>query len=405
MAFHRGAVRALDELGLLERVDVVSTVSGGSVFGAGWMCAIRDGRSTQSYVEGLEPVLKRGFVRPALLSLRILELLLPGRTRSTRIAQTFDEILTGRKALGELPQRPLLCMNTTVLNHGQVGRFSRGGFSCLDVGTRNASGGYPEVPVSVTVGFAAAASAAFPFGLPPLRLAKKALGPAALTGRLQGHGSLVLTDGGVLENLGVQTLMSSGRFGARHLIVSDAGTHEGAWQPSILGRLVNLGAFTLASDDLSRLVSVMNSKQNRSMRQLVTLQIGAVDPPSGDRLLLFVRIDQTWARFLCDIPQRRRRELAKGGAVPPQDAPPAHLESFLQGAGVDLGRARALYEEMGGDASASRVNEVGTNFTGLSGDVLRALRLHAEWQMHAANAIYGPLPAQTPISKRADAAE
>ena len=43
-------------------------------------------------------------------------------------------------------------------------------------------------------------------------------------------------------------------------------------------------------------------------------------------------------------------------------------------------------------AAAARANAVGTNFTGLSTrsdcDILAA---HAEWQVHATNAIYGPL--------------
>ena len=34
MAFHLGCLRALDRLGLLRRIDVLSTVSGGSVIGA-----------------------------------------------------------------------------------------------------------------------------------------------------------------------------------------------------------------------------------------------------------------------------------------------------------------------------------------------------------------------------------
>ncbi|MFX7902604.1 patatin-like phospholipase family protein, partial [Acinetobacter baumannii] len=34
MAFHLGCLRALNQLGLLDRIDVLSTVSGGSVIGA-----------------------------------------------------------------------------------------------------------------------------------------------------------------------------------------------------------------------------------------------------------------------------------------------------------------------------------------------------------------------------------
>ena len=36
-AFHRGTLQALMELKLVDGVEVVSTVSGGSLFGAAWM--------------------------------------------------------------------------------------------------------------------------------------------------------------------------------------------------------------------------------------------------------------------------------------------------------------------------------------------------------------------------------
>ena len=36
MAFHLGCLRALQDRGILEKVQVVSTVSGGSVIGAAW---------------------------------------------------------------------------------------------------------------------------------------------------------------------------------------------------------------------------------------------------------------------------------------------------------------------------------------------------------------------------------
>src|SRR5206468_1503671 len=129
-----GVLRALGELDLLRRVDRVSTVSGGSVFGAAWMAARAAGCDDARFLDDLQRALERGFVRPALVNWRSLLIPLPGYTRSDRLAETFDaEILRGKR-LEDLPERPLLCLNTTVLNHGQVGRFSRGGFSCRDVG-------------------------------------------------------------------------------------------------------------------------------------------------------------------------------------------------------------------------------------------------------------------------------
>lgn len=396
MAFHRGTLRALHELGMVEDIDVVSTVSGGSVFGAAWACAVAEGRSTPSFIDGLAPILARGFLWPALLSPRALQILLPWRNRTHRLAETFDDLLTGNRKLGDLPSRPLLCMNATVLNHAAVARFSRGGLSCDWVGERDSSGSYPEHPLDRTVGFAAAASAAFPFGLPPLTLPARELLP--LQEEIREHRELVLTDGGVLENLGVQVLLRSRRFGAQHLIVSDAGVAERAWRPSLWGRIWNLGAFALTHDTLARLLTVMNDKQNKSMRQLTLRDVGALDAPDASRRLWFVRVHQRRSAFLESIPQSRLRAIARdGAAVPEPGSAAAEVARFLAEQGVDLSRADALYTDMGGDEGATRANAVATGFTGLDASELRTLELHAAWQVHACCAVYGRLVETTPL--------
>jgi NTE family protein len=390
MAFHRGTVRALCELGVVDSIDVLSTVSGGSIFAAAWLCARADRQDTPAFLDRLEAVLARGFIRPALLSPRIFELLLPGRNRTHRLAQTFDEIFTGGRRLADLPARPLLVLNTSVLNHAATGRFSQGGFSCRSVGPLEESGSYPETPLDVTVGFAAAASAAFPFGLPPLPLPVRGL--PDLTEPIQGQRKLLLTDGGVLENLGAERLLRSGRFRAHDLIVSDAGTADGAWQPSFLGRLKNFFVFALSRDTLERLLNVMNGKENKSMRQITVHEVGAVDPPEPDRLLWFARVDQSWNRFVRAIPQARRRAIAgPSRAVPGPGATAAEVEKFLLDHGVCLDDARSRYEEMGGDAAVKRANGVGTGLRGLPRDIIQLLERHAAWQVHACRRIYGAI--------------
>lgn len=392
IAFHRGTLRALDELGVASRIEVVSTVSGGSVFGAAWMCAAASDTPLDRFLASLVPVLERGFVWPALLSPKALKVIFPGHTRTHRLAETFDELLTGRRKLRELPERPRLCLNATALNHGAVARFSRDGLSCDGVGERERSGSYPMHEIEwLTVGWAAAASAAFPFGLPPLSLAARHLPP--LSGSIRGHRQIVLTDGGVLENLGVQTLLRSRRFGTRHIIVSDAGTAEKAWEPSLVGRVLSFGAFALTHDTLFRLLMVMNDKQNKSMRQIAMREFGAMDLPDSGRSLWFVRIDQTWDRFVRGIPQLRRREIAGPDSVPAEDAPAEAVEEFLRDHGVRLDEARERYREMGGDSGAKRANDVATQFTGLARLDIDVLADHASWQVHACHAVYGSFAA------------
>src|SRR5678815_1646061 len=120
----------LHELGLIDAIDVVSTVSGGSVFGGAWMCSRLTGVNTETFLKSLRPPLEQGFIRPALFSVRALKMLKPGFNRTHRLAEVFGDELLDNRNFDELPQRPLLCLNVSVLNHAMPARFSRGGFSC-----------------------------------------------------------------------------------------------------------------------------------------------------------------------------------------------------------------------------------------------------------------------------------
>ncbi len=72
-AFHRGTLRALDEIGLLRRIDVVSTVSGGSLFGAAWLAARARGESDEAFLAKMGKELQRGFVRRSIRPLGLLK--------------------------------------------------------------------------------------------------------------------------------------------------------------------------------------------------------------------------------------------------------------------------------------------------------------------------------------------
>lgn len=63
IAFHLGCLRALDRAGLLDRIDSLSTVSGGSVIGALYPCHEDDFTAFESRINAL---LKQGLIRPTL---------------------------------------------------------------------------------------------------------------------------------------------------------------------------------------------------------------------------------------------------------------------------------------------------------------------------------------------------
>ena len=127
------------------------------------------------------------------------------------------------------------------------------------------------------------------------------------------------------------------------------------------------------------------------MREIAMYEVGAIVPPARGRRVLFVRIDQNWDHFILGIPHTRLRELA-GGNEPPTNPSVQTLEEFLATTGVDLAQAKELFTSMRGSEGVARANAVGTNFTGLSQEECSVLDLHAQWQVHAAHAVYGPLP-------------
>jgi NTE family protein len=388
MAFHRGTLRALHELKVAEQVNVVSTVSGGSVFGAAWLC--RKG-TTPEFLDGLTGFLKEGFIGPALASPKVLKILLPGFTITHRMAEVFSERLLQNRRLEELPDNPLLCLNSSVMNHAMPGRFSREGFSCEGVGKpiKDPSGNphYPEVPLTKrNLGFGVAASACFPFALPPLRLGADELLP--FEGRLERQKALYLTDGGVLENLGVERLLSDSRFSSKHIIVSDAGVRDPTWSPSLRDRFLSFGAYLMARQTLFRLLTMMNNKEVKVEWQYLFAHVVAAQSATMERQLWIARIDQTWEHFFTSIPEQRLRELSKDGKLPDEPVTAAGVVKFLVDNGVDLEPALKHYDE--GDYDRS--NAVGTNFTGLSEDDINALERHALWQIYACRAVYGPIP-------------
>src|SRR5690242_16413769 len=66
IAFHLGCLRALKHLGLLDRVLVLSTVSGGSVIGA---CFHAHGGDFESFEAKVRAVLTKGLVGPMVRQL------------------------------------------------------------------------------------------------------------------------------------------------------------------------------------------------------------------------------------------------------------------------------------------------------------------------------------------------
>lgn len=239
MAFHLGCLRTLQTVGLLDRADVLSCVSGGSVIGA--IYVTHDG-AFESFDKKVQETLRCGLVRPALrtavtslegiraticrlglLRRRVVHLLgwpirlvwavimrflgvrpadrdvrtIPRRyaSRTTILEETIDRLLFHGKTLKDISMRkPKFVAVATELRTGTAFYFSPKESGSWRFGKIN--------PDRIRIARAVAASAAYPLLLPALDdtyHCNKADGSAR-------DERVILTDGGVYDNLGVAPL-------------------------------------------------------------------------------------------------------------------------------------------------------------------------------------------------------
>jgi NTE family protein len=219
MIFHVGAVWRLYEAGFLEKLDRVSSVSGGSisaaVLGLNWS-KIKAGSSPS------RSSLEKHFVYPIRkLAGETIDawgiiggVLLPG-TISEKIQSSYKKHLFGETTLQDLPDSPRFIFNATNAQSGALWRFSKPYMRDYRVG---------EVKnPSVLIAEAVAASSAFPPVLSPmiLELDSEEFTPSSGEDlqREPFTSRVVLSDGGVYDNLGLETAFK--RYDT--ILVSDAG--------------------------------------------------------------------------------------------------------------------------------------------------------------------------------------
>jgi len=220
MLFHLGALWRLRELGYLVSMQRISSVSGGSITAAQlalhWhkVSNVASGAEFESLV--VAPVRRLAGITIDVRSV-VGGVLLPGSV-SDRIAGYYRRYLYGDATLQQLPsdeEGPRFVINASNMQSGALWRFMRPYMRDYRVGEiRN-----PTLPIATAV----AASSAFPPVLSPATLT---LDPAAFT---PGSGTdlqrepytsrVVLTDGGVYDNLGLETAWKR----CRTVLVSDGG--------------------------------------------------------------------------------------------------------------------------------------------------------------------------------------
>jgi NTE family protein len=212
MLFHTGAFWRLSEMGLLARLDRISSVSGGSIVSAKVALEWERLQSLADYVQHVvKPIrrLARWWIDYPCI---VLGETFPGGVAKF-VSLTYRLFLFGNKRLRDLPTAPEFIINATNVETGSLWRFSREFMADWQVGTIER----PELALADAV----AASSAFPPFLSPfvLRVRPEDFKPDKKKIKAEMRSNILLTDGGVYDNLGMETVWKS----YRNVLVSDAG--------------------------------------------------------------------------------------------------------------------------------------------------------------------------------------
>lgn len=233
-AYHIGTLRALHKLNVLDKVDVISSVSGGSITSAYYV--LNKDKGYDKFEKEFIGKLQKGVLHFAILNclfvlvvwfvlsrlygcwafgicFAVLLLawyyILPA---SNMIGKAYNNLFFKGTKLDEIPKSPILAINATDLSTGNQFTFSQERMTCYP---------YRNKLKFFTKGFPVAkavmASSCIPQIFSPIKLsAKYAKGESDI--------EPLLVDGGIYDNQGAHKFDSSDSFFAvDYAIVSDAG--------------------------------------------------------------------------------------------------------------------------------------------------------------------------------------
>jgi NTE family protein len=212
----------LNEAGILLRLDRVSSVSGGSII-AGVLALNwaqlefeEQGRANAFESRIVDQIRKFASVTVDVGAV-LTGAALPLVSVSDRVVRAYRRELFGKSILQDLPDKPMFVFNATNLESGVLLRFSKRYLADYRVGRVMA----PDLPLAVVI----AASSAFPPFLSPCTIDlgqeewRTDSGNDLVSAEFRDE--LTLTDGGVYDNLGIETAWKQ----YRTVLVSDGGGH------------------------------------------------------------------------------------------------------------------------------------------------------------------------------------
>jgi NTE family protein len=251
-AFHLGTLRKLDQLGVLDKVDVISTISGGSITGACWGVYDREfsafdkemqekltSKSVIRYVLTSWASLPAGLIVLAVLAalfwlpftdfawVSVAILVIVGLLIwffqfrifpvSTIIENAYNTFFYEGKILDYLKEHPVVVIGSTNLETCRQFYFSK-------YVMEDSAYTYREDPILFESGRfpiarAVMASSCVPFAFTPIPIGRRYFKNPAQYPLINPR----LVDGGVYDNQGIHRITQSGRFTCDVVITSDAG--------------------------------------------------------------------------------------------------------------------------------------------------------------------------------------
>ncbi len=220
MLFHLGALWRLNQTGLLGGIHRFSSVSGGSitagVLALKWRgLEFRNGQSPHFEREVVRPV--RGLAERTIDAISVIGGVFGPGSVADKIAGAYRKHLFGDATLQDLPDDPpRFVINATNVQTGSLWRFSKPYMGDWRVGR------VPNPTVELAV--AIAASSAFPPVLSPVEIEIEHVDylredPPAPLHHVPYTTDVVLSDGGVYDNLGLETAFKR----CKTVLVSDGG--------------------------------------------------------------------------------------------------------------------------------------------------------------------------------------
>ena len=427
-AYHIGTLRALNRLGILDKVDVISSVSGGSITAA-YYALHKD--NFEEFEKSFTTKLKKGVLDSSILRLVYLGIFLFLLIVATilflilcpwcwcwkilvaicswitiiigivwvflkwqfgilplnrLIMEEYDKYFFEGKTLTDLPNKPVLTINATEITYNRIFSFSQ---------TKVSGGKFKEdlfKKEKIPLSFAVMASSAFPAGIDPVVFPTE-----YMTEERSEANKPYLIDGGVYDNQGCHKFSEpNSSFKVDYSIISLAENDKYEYAHynnsiTLLARVINLALNRIDKlQEARNMYATDNSKQRSAyvvlkwnddlskipLRFLQNAQDGYVPI----EVMKYHGFEEADLKVLKDLKEKENKYKAEVSSI---------FNGYLERIKESIGWEK-LFEERPKPNEVKEAYEVVTFLTGLSDSKIYSLGRFSEWMTEVQCKLYLP---------------